>query len=181
MKLLGTYQILNDLYPLVLNHQIYRIKITRTPELQEEHSKIAVEYSKQMQRRSNYQKYDLTTKSYLKKEAIAALPPALRVHAEQKISWTKRKAIDTVSAMFDKLPVWHTPPIDDPSIIFDLLLNDEKVEYNRTVNQLPALKLPKKVKELSPAQKRKLKKERAKASREAAARKKAKEGASKKK
>lgn len=110
-----------------------------------------------MTRRHNRMQYDLVTKHYLKQESIKALPPALRAHAEVKQDCEN---IESAKKYFRILPVWDTPPLDDPSIVYETMPKDQKAKYDRGLSMLPpAEPLPKGEKPMSAAKRRQLKKE----------------------
>lgn len=68
-----------------------------------EHARVGLEYNRQTTIRVNKQGNDLSTKIWLQQEAMRALPPELRTHAE---------TIDETPPPSDRpWPIWMTPPI----------------------------------------------------------------------
>ena len=68
-----------------------------------EHARIGLEHNRQTTIRQNKQGSDLSTKIWLQQEAMRALPPELRAHAE---------IIDETPPPSDRpWPIWMTPPI----------------------------------------------------------------------
>jgi len=80
-----------------------KLKLELTDEEKKEHERIAKEYAKQNQIRHNKYEKDLTTKIYLQKDALKALPEQLKIAAS---------VIDHEPPPSDRpMAVWATPPI----------------------------------------------------------------------
>ena len=80
-----------------------KLKLDLTDEEKKEHERIAKEYVKQNQIRHNKYEKDLTTKIYLQKDALKALPVQLNIAAS---------VIDHEPPPSDRpMAVWATPPI----------------------------------------------------------------------
>jgi hypothetical protein len=76
-----------------------------TEEEKKRHAEIGREYNRQMFIRRNQEDKDLTNKIWLQQEAIRALPPTLRAHAQ---------TIDNSDPPSDRpWPLFDTPPIKD--------------------------------------------------------------------
>lgn len=83
--------------------KVKKYEIPFTEEEKAEHFQIGREYSRQIRIRDNQEKKDLATKIWLQQEAMLALPPDLRSHAE---------VIDeTPPPRGRPWPIWQTPPI----------------------------------------------------------------------